>query len=519
MRRKSHRPVSELGDGLGYNSVAATSITFSAYNDATYPERSPYLLMGRQLSLLFALLAVALSDSCLAATDTNPGWVSVHLYANARATSVRQLEVAAGDSSRGNFVVRMIPIRAGVASATIKVPTGRDGALTFRGFDQNGQSTHFGRGTFTAAADRPVLLAISLTSATESPIRVLVGTAILVVFPLPPPITVLDSVQLFSVLLGPDSNTHPAVEWRSTNPLVANVDSGGLLVPKDTGDVLITATLDSLRTEILVHIAPPTLVGAGDIAVAGGFAEATAQLLDRIPGTVFTVGDNVYPIGLAEEWTALFAPTWGRHRGRMRPALGNHDYGNYERPVDASPYFDYFGSIAGDRSKGYYSYPIANWRVLVLNSEVPLNAGSPQELWLRGELAADTSLCTLAYLHRPLFGSGFEGNHPKMRDAWVALHQSGVEIVIAGHDHDYERFAPQTPDGVADTDRGIRQFVVGTGGAALLPWRTIHGNSEARTNQNHGVLRLSLLRSGYRWEFVTAAGPTFADTGSGLCHR
>jgi hypothetical protein len=254
-------------------------------------------------------------------------------------------------------------------------------------------------------------------------------------------------------------------------------------------------------------------VGAGDIADCGSrSAEATARLLDRLPGSVFTLGDNVYPQGTAEQFANCYEPTWGRHRHRTYAAPGNHDW-------DASagaPYFAYFGAGAGPAGLGYYSFDVGGWHVLSLNSNVAAHPGSSQYEWARNDLALAPRACTLAYWHHPLFSSGRYGNNPQMADMWRLLNGAGAEIVLTGHEHHYERFAPQDADGRFDP-QGMREFVVGTGGTALRPAEGGQPNSEVRESQTWGVLKLTLRASSYDWEFVPIDGQSFRDFGSGDC--
>jgi acid phosphatase type 7 len=258
---------------------------------------------------------------------------------------------------------------------------------------------------------------------------------------------------------------------------------------------------------------PEVFVGAGDIALctAYGNHEATARLLDAIGGTVFALGDNAYMSGTAEEYRDCYDRTWGRHRSRTRPVPGNHEY---ESP-QATPYFDYFGPNAGPHGLGYYSFNLGAWHLVSLNSNVPVSAGSAQAAWLRADLAANRTRCTLAYWHHPRFSSGRHGNEERMREFWQILYEAGAEIVLSAHDHTYERFAPQDPDGFPDNDHGMRQFVVGTGGARPYPFVNIRTNSEVRLS-TLGVLKLTLSGSGYDWEFVSTSGS--GDSGSGSCH-
>jgi hypothetical protein len=255
------------------------------------------------------------------------------------------------------------------------------------------------------------------------------------------------------------------------------------------------------------------VVAAGDIAVCGAAStEATARLLDRTPGTVLTLGDHVYPTGSAEQFARCYEPTWGRHRARTRPAPGNHDW-----EVDAgAPYFAQFGPAAGPHGVGYYAYELGAWRVLSLNSNVPANPGSDQYEWARNTLSTGVSFCTLAYWHHPLFSSGPNGNNAQMRQMWRLLQSHGVDVVLVGHDHDYERFAPQDADGRADP-HGIREFVVGTGGVNLYAPRARQPNSEVLETSSWGVLKLALKAGGYDWEFMPIDGQSFRDFGAAAC--
>jgi acid phosphatase type 7 len=265
----------------------------------------------------------------------------------------------------------------------------------------------------------------------------------------------------------------------------------------------------------------PILVGAGDIADCADLsgAEATAKLLDAIPGTVFTAGDNAYEGGTAQQFRDCYGPSWGRHKSRTYPSPGNHEF----HSGGATPYFDYFGANAGDPGRGYYSYDLVAWHIIVLNSECDqvggCQPGSAEEKWLRQDLQAHPAACTLAYWHKPLFSSGAKhGNDPEVKPFWQDLYEADAEIVIAGHDHDYERFAPQDPDGKPNPSRGIREFVVGTGGKSHRPFGSPLPTSEARNADTFGVLKLTLHPHSYEWEFIAEPGKAFRDSGSGPCH-
>jgi hypothetical protein len=258
----------------------------------------------------------------------------------------------------------------------------------------------------------------------------------------------------------------------------------------------------------------PVLVGAGDIAYCGSDGAAqTARLLDQIDGTVVTLGDNAYAAGTAEQFRDCYDPTWGRHKARTRPSPGNHDYGT----PGAAGYFAYFGENAGPDGRGYYSYDLGAWHIISLNSEIGAGPESEQALWLAADLAAHPATCTLAYWHKPLFSSGsVHGNDPHMQPIWDLLARAGADVVLTGHDHIYERFAPQNSSGAADP-QGIRQFVVGTGGASLYGIGSVKANSEVRGTDAYGVLKLQLHAAGYDWEFVPVEGANFNDSGSAAC--
>jgi len=254
-------------------------------------------------------------------------------------------------------------------------------------------------------------------------------------------------------------------------------------------------------------------VGAGDIGQCtnGGIPQATARLLDSIDGTVFALGDNAYPSGTDQDYRSCYDVTWGRFKGRTRPVAGNHEY---DTPA-ATPYYNYFGATAGPSGSGFYSYELGNWHVVALNSNIPVGPRSAQAAWLKADLGANSAKCTIAYWHFPLFSSSKHGNIEQMREFWRILYENGADVVLGAHDHVYERFAPQDVDGAADPDHGIREFVVGTGGAPPYPFVDVKPNSEVRLSVN-GVLRLALKAGGYDWNFISTSGP--GDSGSGTCH-
>ena len=275
----------------------------------------------------------------------------------------------------------------------------------------------------------------------------------------------------------------------------------------------------------------PVLVGAGDIAACTQENdEETALLLDQIVAgslaagaetVVFTAGDNAYENGTLGEYEQCYGPTWGRHKDRTRPATGNHEYalGN------ADGHFQYFGAAAGSPGQGYYSFELGSWHIVVLDTGdhcqiVSCAAGSPQEQWLRADLAANPSVCTLAIWHDPLFTSGPRPASARyLAPLWRALYDYGADVIVNGHEHNYERFAAQTADGLLDPNYGIRQFVAGTGGNGHRSFEALRvPHSEVADDATYGVIRFTLHPAAYDWEFVPVAGGTFRDSGAGECH-
>jgi hypothetical protein len=283
--------------------------------------------------------------------------------------------------------------------------------------------------------------------------------------------------------------------------------------------VLVTLLLCSLRWPAqaqTVRGEPAVLSGAGDIAVCGyDRDEQTAALLDTLPGVVFTLGDNVYSNGTAEDFATCYDPSWGRHKARTHPAPGNHDY----ITAGAQGYFDYFGAAARPEGFSYYSYTSPGWLILSLNSNIDVRAEGRQGQWLRATLEQHRDHCVLAYWHHPLFTSLESYQTTRIKPLWNVLYAYGADIVLNGHAHFYERFAPQTPDGEPDSQHGIRQFIVGTGGAYLYdPGEYRAANSEALDIHTHGVISFHLFPDKtYTWEFIPVEGQSFTDRGQGKC--
>jgi hypothetical protein len=365
-------------------------------------------------------------------------------------------------------------------------------------------------------------------SATITVRAVTVPVASVTVAPNPASVQAGATVQLTAT--PKDANGNPlsgrAISWSTSATAVATVSASGLVSGVAAGSATITATSEGKSGTSAVTVtsaAPPppsgssVLLAAGDIASCSSSGdEATATLLDGLTGTILTLGDNVYSSGTASEFTNCYQPSWGRHKSRTRPSPGNHDYNT----SGATGYYAYFGASAGPSGRGYYSYDVGDWHIVSLNSNVSMSAGSAQEQWLRSDLAASTKRCTLAYWHHPRFSSGTQhGNFSAAQPIWQALYDNNADVVLSGHEHNYERFGPQTATGSADATRGIREFVVGTGGVGHYnDLGTRQPNSELFNGVTFGVLKLTLGTSSYTWQFIPVAGQSFTDSGTGSCH-
>lgn len=261
-----------------------------------------------------------------------------------------------------------------------------------------------------------------------------------------------------------------------------------------------------------------TIAAAGDIATAstGGKHALTAAVVGSInPNAVLVLGDNQYPDGLLADYNNFFNGTWGKYKSKMHPVPGNHEY----HVLNAQGYFDYFNGVgvntgmAGERGKGYYSYNLGSWHLIALNSEA---MSSTQNAWLENDLNNTTAACVLAYWHSPRWSSGTHGSNAKTAPFVDALYRHKADVILTGHDHTYERFGPQNPQGAEDTTSGIREFVAGMGGAGLYAFTTIAANSQFRNNTQWGVLKMSLRTGNYDWTFY-GTGNQVLDSGSSNC--
>ena len=347
---------------------------------------------------------------------------------------------------------------------------------------------------------------------------------------------------------GPTWNSQPAIGGTTLGSIGAvfrntwvELDVTGKITGNGTFSVGITSSsadgayFDSRETALAPQLvldtgsttptpAPPgdpVLVGAGDISHSGVGDSATAALLDHIVAEagqstvqVFTTGDNVYTSGTTTQFDTLYHPTWGRHKEITRPSPGNHDY----ETEGAAGYYDYFGPLAGPSERGYYSYDLGTWHIVSLNTQIGMAAGSPQHTWLRNDLANSEERCALAYWHKPLFTSGPHGPGRATRPLFRVLYDHDAEVVVTGHNHNYERFAPMTPSGALARRNGVREFVAGMGGRSHYGFGTIQPNSQARNSNTYGVLKLTLRNDSYDWQFVPEEGKAYSDLGTKACH-
>jgi hypothetical protein len=323
-------------------------------------------------------------------------------------------------------------------------------------------------------------------------------------------------------LTGASKPPGATLAWASSNSSVATVSQSGLVSGVSAGTATVSASAGGKSGSAAITVTAPPPAGevmfaAGDIAsCTNNNDEATAQILDANPvGTVAILGDNAYESGTATEFTSCYHPTWGRHFARTKPSVGNHEY----QTPGATGYYGYFGSTAGDPAKGYYSYDLGAWHIIVLNSNIARDSASAQVQWLRADLQANSGkACTLAYWHHPRFSSGQHGNDVTQAALWDTLHAYDADVILNGHEHNYERFAPQNPSGGADNARGIREFIVGTGGRELRTKGTTKANSQVFSSAAFGVLKLTLSAASYSWQFIPIAGQSFSDSGSASCH-
>jgi PKD repeat protein len=463
--------------------------------------------------------------------------VRLRLYVTDATSNIQGIYAVGTSWTEAGINYSNAPLIGGTALASRSAPTADayvDFDLPASAVTANGRYAFAVRSTSTNS-----LIVNSRESATNGPELVIDGGG----SPPPPPVPVgafsanpTTGVAPLNVSFTDQSTNSPtAWSWDFGDPGSGSANTSSLQNPTHTfaaaGTYQVTLTPSNgagTGTPVThsISVSPsggggdPVFVGAGDIADCNRTQdEATATLLDGISGTVFTAGDNVYENGTATEFANCYGPTWGRHKSRTKPVAGNHEY----QTANASGYFGYFGSAAGDPSKGYYSFDIGAWHAVVLNSNCSQVGGcgstSAQANWLRSDLAAHPASCTLAIWHHPRFSSSQSSPDGSTLALWQALYDAGADLIIVGHRHNYERFAPQTPAGAADATFGIREIVVGTGGAGLAGFSGgTMANSQVKNSSTFGVLKLTLHPNSYDFSFIPIAGQSFTDSGSTSCH-
>jgi len=495
---------------------------------ATTLDANGNVLTGRAIAWTTNAAAVATVDATGLVSGVAPGSATITATSEGKSgtaaitvTSVPVASVVVSPASASMQVGQTVQLTATTLDANGNVLTGRAIAWTTNAaavarVDATGLVSGVAPGSATITATSETKSGTSAITVTSVPV------ASVVVSPASASLDQGTTLQLTATPL--DANGNPfsgrTVTWVSSAPSLAGVSGSGLVVTGiGSGPATITATSDGTSgtsaVTVVVPASPVLLTGAGNIARCDKQSdEATANVLNSIGGAVFTAADNVNASATATDFTNCYGPSWGRLKVRTRPSAGDKEY----KTTGAAGYFGYFGLAAGDPASGYYSYDLADWHVVVLNTSIEMNAGSLQEQWLRADLAANPKQCTVAIFHLPRFSSSGTAVRAAVKPLWDALYTYGAELVVNAHAGVYERFAPQTPAGVADPTTGIRQFTVGTGGQALDKFGTPIANSEVRNNTTYGVLQLTLGAGTYAWNFVPAAGGTFTDSGSGSCH-
>ena len=439
------------------------------------------------------------------------------------------VKVYSGSSPTGTPVRTMTTTRSGASWSVAASPALADGTYTARAeqADAAGNTGLSSANTFVVDTAAPVitLTAPANNSTTSDPTPTLSGTA---------GTAPRDSGSVTVKVYSGGTPTGTPLQTLSANVQAggaysvdaAALNAGTYTARAEQSDTAGNTGLSSANT---FTVQDPVLIGAGDIASCeGGDGDAaTATVINNNPNaTVFTLGDTAYSNGTASEFTNCYNPTWGQFKQRTRPMVGDHEYGT----ANASGYFNYFqsqlapfGPAATDPLRGYYSYDLGAWHVVVLNSSCYIDSiacnESQMEQWFTDDLAAHPNSCTLAMWHEPRYSSGnVHGNNPEMQALWQTAYSNGVDVVLSGHEHDYERYAPMDAAGNSDPTHGVREFVVGTGGYFRYGLGTLQPNSQVYNSTTWGVLKLTLHASSYDWQFLPAGGGTFTDSGTTACH-
>ena len=478
--------------------------------------RRPSLLQAVALSVT-AFMVVAFSGTSVSAASTVNVLPSADSYVSSAATSTNygtaaQLRIDGSPVVRSYLAFDLRSVSGGITAATLRVyassasSAGYEVHATAGGWTETGitfvnapsvgalvaKTGAFSAGTWTA---------IDVTSAANA------GGLVY--------LAIVDPSATAVSLASRESAYSPT--------LALTIDGTG--TPAPTATPTATASASTVPTPSATPTPPPggdpVLIGAGDICVTSiiGNATATAKLIAARPmAAVFTLGDNSNETGTAAQYTSCYAKTWGAFLNRTHATIGNHDC---MTGSGCAPYYAYFGAAAGPAGKGYYSYDLANnWHVIVLNSQGAevggTGAGSPQETWLRADLAASAGKHVIAMWHIPVFTSGLL-SRTAYAIWWQDLYAAHADLVLDGHDHLYERFALQSPAGKADPN-GIREFIAGTGGAPPQQFGATAANSQVRNAGTFGVLQLTLHAHSYDWHFIPIAGSTYTDSGTQATH-
>ncbi len=477
---------------------APSSVTFNPVADAYVESSNPTTNYGTATQfrvdgspLVYSYLRFAVQG--LSGTVTR---ATLRIYANSALTSGYQVN-RVSDNAWGETAINYgnMPAMGALIGSSGAIAAG-----IWTSVDVTSYVT--GNGTFSFGLTDPSTTALSLASRESANKPQLVVTTSSGATPIatptnaPPTATLVPPTATSTRVPPTATSVAPTATATRALPTATAVPPTATFTPAPGGDPVVLLTGDSRSG-----------------CDAGG--TAVAKLLDTLPTSwPLLFNGDATNTGAYTEFTSCYDTTYGRHKAQIKPVPGNHEY----MTSGGSGYFQYYGTQAGESGKGYYSFNVGTWHIVALNTEISHSAGSAQELWLKNDLAANPAQCTLAYWHEPLFSSGEHGNNTDMTALWTDLYNANAEIVMNGHDHDYERFAPQNPSGALDTARGIREFVTGMGGVAERAWGTIKPNSEVRNNNTWGVLKLTLHANSYDWQFLPVAGSTFSDSGSGTCH-
>ena len=485
----------------------------------------------RAAAAAFALPALLFLPNCGSERSTGlkggGGIAELRVSANVQSTTIASLVVKVSAADIQPSLVFNLTLDAGVATGSLRVPTGAARTFTLSAFNDTGLETHRGDKTLdiVSGANPPVSIILA-PIAGEQPIHATLGTVTVTITNPPASVAEGETAQLIATVTGPDGPiaVEPgSISWATASPATLTVHpTTGVAKGQAWGQARVVATYAGVAAVAAITV-DPVILAAGDIAECGPtHDDSTAALLDTLPGLILALGDQAYPDATPTDYLNCYEPTWGRHKSRTRPVPGNHEYrkitGHLPGPAG---YFNYFGAAAGDSGKGWYSLDVGSWHIIALNSEAFFSGPpGPQHTWLKADLQATSKPCVLAYFHHPRFNSGADhGNHPRVQAFWDTLYAYNADVILSAHEHLYERFAAQTPTAVLDPVRGIKQFTVGTGGGVPLDTlKTVREpNHELGITNRFGVLWLALGANSYRWRFIATDG-TVRDSGSGTCH-